>query len=109
MTLKDHVIKVFKCPYCQIEHEIKLQKSLIENQSQFPISYVYLHGELKDILTTLYLDKDLEIRAVEAKKLSDDDIFSKDQVLLITDTLMKEIERLREENMKLQEKIKSKD
>ncbi len=105
MDQKSCISRNYKCPYCNAIHEIMLQKSIIKNQSEFPFPYVYLHGELKDILTTLYLDKNLEIRGVETKKLADDDIFSKEQVLLITNTLMLEIERLRDENILLQEKI----
>jgi hypothetical protein len=105
MDEKTHVIRSYTCNICNEVHKVKLKKSLIKNRSQFPMPYVFLHGTLKNILTTLYLDKNLEIRAVEVQELKDDDIFSKDQVIQITATLMEEIERLRDENSKLAKEI----
>ncbi|MHA1898240.1 MAG: hypothetical protein ACTSU2_12675, partial [Promethearchaeota archaeon] len=45
-----------------------------------------------------YLDKDLNIRGVESSRLKDDNLFSKDQVVKISTSLMNEIERLQKEN-----------
>ncbi len=97
--------KNYFCCVCNEEHVIKLSKSLVKNREKFPFSYSFLHGQLKNILTTLYLDKSLEIRAVDVQELSDDDLFSKDQVITITDTLMKEVERLRKENESLNNQL----
>ena len=47
----------------------------------------------------------MEIRGVEVRKLKESDLFSKDQVLTITNTLMEEIEQLREENNSLRDKL----
>ena len=99
------VVREYYCRICGITHEIQLRKSISMKQKKFPFSHAFLHGELKNILTTLYLDKDLEIRGVDVQQLGEDDIFSKDQVILITGTLMEEIERLRLENVKLQKKL----
>lgn len=101
----DYLIKNYFCRVCNEEHEIKLSKSLVKNREKFPFSYSFLHGQLKNILTTLYLDKLLEIRAVDVQELTDDDLFSKDQVISITDTLMKEVERLRIENERLNNQL----
>jgi len=104
----DFINRSYHCRVCDTTHEIKLQKKISESQSKFPFSYFFLHGELKNILTTLYLDKQLEIRGVDVQKLTDDDIFSKDQVVSITSILMKEIEELRKENEDLRLELKKK-
>ncbi len=98
----EFVTKLYHCRICNNTHKTKLRKDLYKRHAKFPFSYSFLHGELKNILTTLYLDKNLEIRGVDVQQLSDDDLFSKDQVVSISSTLMEEIERLREENDKLQ-------
>jgi len=102
----DFIQRSYHCRVCKTTHEIKLQKKISESQSKFPFSYFFLHGELKNILTTLYLDKQLEIRGVDVQKLTDDDIFSKDQVISISSILMKEIEDLLKENEELRLKLK---
>jgi len=101
----DFVVKNYYCRICNNTHEIKLRKNLTEKESKFPFSHSFLHGELKNILTILYLDKKLEVRGVDVQQLRDDDIFSKDQVVSISTTLMEEIERLRTENEKLQKEL----
>jgi hypothetical protein len=105
---KESILRYYHCRVCDATHEISLQKKISEKQSKFPFSYFFLHGELKNILTTLYLDKQLEIRGVDVHKLKDDDIFSKDQVVSITSTLVKEIEKLGKENEELRSKLKKK-
>ena len=85
-------------------HQIKLSKNIIKPQSKFPIPHIFLHGDLKNLLTTLYIDKDYQIRGVDVHELCDDDIFSKDQVIELTNTLLREIDRLQKENDKLIEK-----
>lgn len=97
----DFVTKQYHCVICNITHEIQLLKKLTEKRSKFPFSHSFLHGELKNILTTLYLDRHLDIRGVDVQQLRDDDLFSKEQVLSILSTLMEETERLRKENEKL--------
>jgi hypothetical protein len=42
---------------CDQIHEIKLNKDILRAKSKFPIQHVFLHGELKNLLTTLYIDK----------------------------------------------------
>ena len=102
----DFVTKHYHCRLCNDTHEIQLRKKLCENQSKFPFSHSFLHGELKNILTTLYLDKNLEVRGVDVQRLREDDIFSKEQVISISGTLMEEIERLRMENEALQKELR---
>ena len=103
---KNFVVKQYKCRVCNEIHEIKLDKNIIEGKVKFPFPLVFLHGELKNILTTLYIDKDLEIRGSDTNELkSEDGLFSKDQVIEITQELMKEIERLTEENLRLYEEM----
>ena len=99
MPVKRH----YRCKICDATHSVSFDKALLEGRTKFPFPHTQLHGELKDILSIFYLDKDLQIRGVEIQNIgiNDDNIFSKEQSITITDTLMNEIERLREENEEL--------
>lgn len=101
----DLVIREYDCRLCKQHHEIKLSNQLSKDHDDYPFPYTFLHGDLRNILTTLYIDKNLEIRGVDVRELTDSDLFSKDQVLTITNTLMEEIEQLREENNSLRDKL----
>lgn len=103
---RNFVIKKYRCGVCYENHEIKLNKNILKDKTKFPFPYVFLHGDLRNILTTLYIDQDLEIRGIDTHELkTDDDLFSKDHVKEITEELMKEIERLTEENLRLIEEL----
>lgn len=102
---KDHIFRKYYCRICNKEHVVKLRKNICEGHDRYPFHHIFLHGDLKNILTTLYIDKDLQIRGVDIQELIDDDIFSKEQMISITTKLMKEIERLRKENVKLLDEI----
>lgn len=104
----DFIQRSYYCRFCDATHEIKIPIKISEKQSKFPFSYFFLHGELKNILTTLYLDKQLEIRGLDVHQLTDDDIFSKDQAISISSTLVREMEELRKENNELRLKLKKK-
>ena len=100
------IVREYQCIICNKIHQIKLNKDLKRGQKQFPFPYFFLHGALKNILTTLYIDKNFEIRGVDVHELTHEDLFSKEQVKSITNTLIEEIERLRLENSKLREELK---
>lgn len=104
---RDLSIRKYHCKICKKSHEVILNKKIIEEHTKFPFPYVFLHGDLKDLLTILYLDRELEVRSAEVQKLSidDDNVFSKDQTVSIAKSLMEEIERLRKENLRLNEKL----
>ncbi|MFW9867113.1 MAG: hypothetical protein ACFFEN_13540 [Candidatus Thorarchaeota archaeon] len=99
--------RLYNCPKCKKTHTVKLQKDLIEKRSSYPFPYAYLHSSnenLKDLLTILYLDKQLQIRGVDIIEIQDSiGIFSEELTKKITDTLMNEIVNLQEENFKLTE------
>jgi hypothetical protein len=103
--IENTLIKEYYCSICDTIHQIKLNKDIIKGKSQFPFPYIFLHGQLKNILTTLYVDKNLEIRGVDVHILTNEDLFSKEQAANIISTLMKEIETLRKENEKLVKEI----
>ena len=96
---------VYMCPIHKQNHEITLDKDLVKKQSSFPFPYFDLHGELRDVLSLLYIDANFKVRGVEAKQLVEANIFSQDFASSITQTLMNEISRLEEENKKLREEI----
>ena len=76
----------------------------MEGESPYIFPYVFLHssiGELNDLLTTLYLDRDLQIRSVEVIRVENSDIFSKDLTRKISEKLMDMITELEKENLEL--------
>ena len=101
---KESVLKIYHCPKCQTTHTIKLSKSMSENRDRYPFPFVFLHSmeeKLEDLLTVLYIDANLDIRAVEIIELENSNIFSEDLAKEITEKLMNEIMALQEENMQL--------
>lgn len=106
-TEPDFLNRLYNCPKCKKTHTVKLQKDLFKNKSSFPFSYAYLHsseGNLNDLLTILYLDKQLQIRGVDVIEIQDSiGIFSEELTRKITETLMDEILSLQEENLQLNE------
>jgi len=103
------VTRSYQCDSCKIVHTIKLPEDLSTKHTQFPFAYFYLHGDTKDVLSTLYLDADLKVRGAETQKLDTglDDIFSKGQMLSIVQNLMTEIERWRTDYAELKEKYEA--
>ncbi len=96
------ISRPFVCKACKKTHMIKLNKRIIEGRSKFPFPYVFLHDNIngvehKELLTILYIDKNLQIRHSEIQELGTDLIFSKEQVVAMTKPLLEEIELLREE------------
>lgn len=101
---KKIVKRVYNCNYCKKTHFVELSEDLAKDQPRYPFPHVFLHsseGELNDILTTLYLDAQLQIRGVEVMKLAESDIFSEALTKKITDKLMEMIVKLEEENVQL--------
>ncbi len=54
----------FQCPWCQNQHSIVIERSLITETAQFPFKYVYVHGGNQAILNLL-IDKDFKVLKVE--------------------------------------------
>ncbi len=96
---------MYMCPFHKQNHEILLDKDIVKKQSSFPFPYFDLHGELRDVLSLLYIDANMKVRGVESKQLVEANIFSQDFASSITQTLMNEISRLEEENKKLREEL----
>jgi hypothetical protein len=104
------VTKHYTCPICNSTHKIKLSKDILNGREKFPFPYVIIHNfvknnEFKEVLTILYLDKDLQIRSSEIQELKDDNLFSKAQVVGMTQSLMEENRRLREDVERLTKKL----
>lgn len=100
------VTREYICDACGQQHKVQLPEDLASRHTQFPFAYFYLHGDAKDVLSTLYLDADLKIRGAETQRLETDldDIFSKGQMLSIVQNLMNEIERWRRDYEDLKKK-----
>ncbi|MFW9785701.1 MAG: hypothetical protein ACFFFB_25685, partial [Candidatus Heimdallarchaeota archaeon] len=97
--------RLYNCPKCKKTHTVKLQKDLSKNKTSYPFPYAYLHSSkeyLNDLLTILYLDKQLQVRGVDVIEIQDSiGIFSEELTRKITETLMDEIISLQEENFQL--------
>ena len=101
---KESALKIYHCPKCQTTHTIELLRSMTENRERYPFPFVFLHSleeNLEDLLTVLYIDANLDIRAVEIIELENSNIFSEVLAKEITEKLMNEIMALQEENMQL--------
>ncbi len=103
-------LKHYRCPICNSTHRIKLNKDLLKGRTKFPFPYVILHdsindNEVKELLTILYIDNNLQIRHAEVQELKNDNIFSKDQVVAMTKTLFEENERLRQDVIRLTDEV----
>jgi len=111
MAKKDtEIVKHYRCPICNSTHRVKLSKDMCKGRTKFPFPYVILHdsihdNELKELLTILYIDKNLQIRHAEIQELKDDNLFSKTQVVAMTKTLFEENERLRQDVIRLTDAI----
>lgn len=107
---KNVITRHYRCPICNTNHKIKLSKEVINGHTKFPFPYVILHdsvnnNEFKEVLTILYIDKDRQIRATEIQELRDDNLFSKRQVVSMTQTFMEENKRLREDVERLTKEL----
>ncbi len=96
----------YVCDVCKSQHKVELPADLASKHTHFPFSYFHLHGDAKDVLSTLYLDANLKVRGVETTKLDTglDDIFSKGQMMSIVRNLMDELERWRKDYEVLKKK-----
>ena len=101
------VTKIYQCPICKQMHEVSFPSNFAENRKIYPFTHVSIHKYVnatkvedtdKDILTTLYLDAQLNIRGVEAL-LSEDDtnIVSKETSVEIIGKLTKVILEMQKE------------
>lgn len=106
--------KYYNCPTCKKSHEISFPANFAENRVKYPFSYVYFHKLKtpekiedvdKDILTTLYLDSNLNIRGVETIIMEDDsNILSKEDSKTMIATLTKTILEMQKDYDKLNRK-----
>jgi hypothetical protein len=67
---KTHVTKSFYCEICKQFTYYLFKLGLLDNQKKFPFTYIYFHGQENNILTTLYLDANLNIRGSESMDLN---------------------------------------
>ena len=113
---KNKILRLFHCPVCKVKHQLYFPKDFADNRVKYPFSYVYLHKLKetddienldKDILTTLYVDSNLNIRGVEAVIIEDEaNILSKDDSRKIITNLTKTILDMQEDYEKLYQKYK---
>ncbi|TFG25532.1 MAG: hypothetical protein EU529_00540 [Promethearchaeota archaeon] len=102
----EYLVRFYNCPKCKINHNIKIPKKIAEDRPSFPFPFVFLHSSednLEDLLTILYLDAQLQIRAVEIIEVENSNIFSETLTKQITEKLMDKIVSLEEENLHLKE------
>ena len=96
----------FFCEILKEQIKVKIPKDLAENHKHFPFSYLFLHGPVDDILTTIYLDANLNIRGTESVQLneSENNVFSKEQAILIVKNITSAYSKLQEDYNNLLDK-----
>ncbi len=104
----EYTSRLYNCPKCRIIHTVKLPKDITRNQPTFPVPFVFLHSSeleenLEDLLTILYIDVQLHIRAVEVIEVENSNIFSEELTKQITEKLMEKILSLEQENLQLKD------
>jgi hypothetical protein len=101
---QETISRIYNCPKCKKTHSIKLEKNIAEGRRRYPFPHVFLHStaeNLEELLTILYIDAQLQIRAVDIIELEHSNIFSEDMAKEIMEKLMDEIEKLQKENLEL--------
>jgi len=106
----EKIIRHYHCKVCEKTHTIELDVNVCSNRSKYPFPYVILHdsvknGEVRELLTILYIDKNCAIRAAEIQDF-DGHLFTKEQLVGITTPLMEEIKMLRETLSEREKEIK---
>ncbi len=104
----EYTSRLYNCPKCRIIHTVELPKNITRNQPTFPVPFVFLHSSeseenLEDLLTILYIDVQLHIRAVEVIEVENSNIFSEELTKQITEKLMEKILSLEQENLQLKD------
>jgi hypothetical protein len=101
---QETVSRIYNCPKCKKTHRLTLEKKIAEGRRRYPFPHVFLHSveeNFEDLLTILYIDAQLQIRAVDIIELEHSNIFSEDMAKEIMDKLMDEMLKLQEENFEL--------
>jgi len=101
---QETITRIYNCPKCKKTHSITLERSIADNRNRYPFPHVFIHssqGNIDDLLTILYIDAQLQIRAVDIIELENSNVFSEDLAKEIMDKLMNEINKLQEENLEL--------
>ncbi len=103
------ILRYYRCSVCNSTHQILLNKNLINGRTKYPFPHIILHSEiiqnvLKEFLVMLYIDKDLQIRGAELL-IGNEDFFTREQMIEITNKLMEEIEQLRQDNAHLSDQL----
>jgi len=96
----DKIEKRYRCKVCNKTHTVELDKNICDGRAKYPFPYVILHdsvqnGEVQELLTILHIDRNCTIRAAEVQHF-EGHLFTKEQVIAITNPLMEEIKMLRE-------------
>jgi hypothetical protein len=106
------VRKIYDCPVCKTTHVIELPSNLAENRKRYPFPYVFIHSSQdnqNDIVSMLYIDKNLQIRGSEAVKLEKSDFVSEDVTKQLVTKLTDIIMNLEDENFKLKNLVEKQD
>lgn len=115
--MADKIKKDYYCPVCKKKHQMTFPAGFAIEKASYPFAHVFLHkiegsSEIEemgaDILTTLYIDANCDIRGVEAKQLvAIQNVMAVDDFTHIVNQLMDEIARLLDDYHRLQADYKA--
>jgi hypothetical protein len=113
----EKIRKDYYCPACKKKHQISFPAGFASDKASYPFAHVFLHKlegatdieeTAADVLTTLYVDANCDIRGVDAKQLvAMQDVMAVDDFTHIVSQLMDEIARLLDDYHRLQAEYKA--
>ncbi|MHA1518607.1 MAG: hypothetical protein ACTSVZ_00105 [Promethearchaeota archaeon] len=112
--MSDFVSKKYNCPLCKKGHSIEFPKDFALNRRSYPFIHTFIHSYEtktqnsetgKDIITILYIDKNLDIRHVEAMfQNAEGNIISMEDAQKMIGFLTNQLDEVQESYDELQEK-----
>jgi len=99
------VVQHYQCKFCGKTHRIEFSKKLLKGRTRFPFPYIELHNyingnEVREIMAVHYLDSSLKIRSSELHEFDEGHLFTKEQVVAMTNPMIEEVKLLREDLLK---------
>ncbi len=107
MSNSESILRIYNCTFCKTTHQVMLPKNLAEKRDRYPFAYCFLHSSksgVKDLLTMLYLDAQLQVRGTEIMEV-EDGIFPEELARELAEKLTDKIMELEDENYRLKQTL----